>query len=86
MSLRGICASLTLLTTLAATPAPSASGCKTCWAQAFAAESYARDPLFADSVGLHRYDDRLADYWPPGMQRGSPGSSVGAPNSTRPSP
>lgn len=62
MSLRGICASLTLLTTLAATPAPSASGCKTCWAQAFAAESYARDPLFADSVGLHRYDDRLADY------------------------
>ena len=61
MSLRNVCASLTMLATLAAAP-PAPSGCKTCWAEAFAAESYAHDPLFADSVGVHRYDDRLADY------------------------
>lgn len=33
----------------------------------FVAESEARDPLFADGIGVHTYDDRLADYSPAGV-------------------
>jgi uncharacterized protein (DUF885 family) len=31
-------------------------------AEKFVAESELRDPLFADGIGVHTYDDRLADY------------------------
>ena len=32
----------------------------------YVAESEARDPLFADSIGVHTYDDKLPDYSPSG--------------------
>ena len=32
----------------------------------YVAESEARDPLFADSIGVHAYDDRLPDLSPSG--------------------
>lgn len=37
-------------------------------ARAFVGESEQRDPLFADSIGVHTYDDRLPDYSAAGLR------------------
>jgi len=36
----------------------------------YLSESEHNDPLFADSIGIHTYDDRLPDYTPSGVEAG----------------
>ena len=54
-----------LASPVAAPPLPSVpptAGTVAALARAFVAEAEVRDPLFADGIGIHTQDDRLADY------------------------
>jgi uncharacterized protein (DUF885 family) len=66
------CAAALLLAALAGAPnlvrADATAGFSALAAQ-FVSESERRDPLFADSIGIHEYDDALDDYTPAGHAR-----------------
>jgi hypothetical protein len=59
MKLRALAVLAVFLASSAAAPPPAAIGAL---ARAYIAEAEVRDPLFADGIGVHTQDDRLADY------------------------
>jgi len=69
-SMRRICSTgvllLAALLLLPAASPPAPAEFSTLVTQ-YLSESEQRDPLFADSIGIHAYDDRLPDYTPSGV-------------------
>ena len=49
-------------------PSPGVSSAFTALVEQYLAESEQRDPLFADRIGIHTYDDSLPDLSPQGQQ------------------
>jgi len=55
-------------TAVCAAPVPVGDAQFEAAAEAYVAEAEARDPLFADGIGVHAYDDRLPDYSAAGLE------------------